>query len=84
MVRSLTRWLVDDCKAVRDIQAKGKVQIIKFPKEMQQDVLEKFVQKYDGQKDPMFQKVWKSQKEFMKLYNPYMKLQAVDAAVDIK
>ena len=46
--------------------------------------MEKFVQKYDGQKDPMFQKVWKSQKDFMKLYNPYMKLQAVDAAVDIK
>jgi len=84
MARALTRWLLDDAKAVKDIQAKGKVQIIKFPKEMQQDVLEKFVQKYDGQKDPMFQKVWKSQKEFMKLYNPYMKLQSVDASVDIK
>ena len=51
---------------------------------MQQEILEKFVQKYDGQKDPMFQKVWKSQKDFMKVYNPYMDLQKVDAQVTIK
>jgi hypothetical protein len=32
----------------------------------------------------MFQKVWKSQKDFMKVYNPYMDLQKVDAQVSIK
>jgi TRAP-type mannitol/chloroaromatic compound transport system substrate-binding protein len=84
MARSLTRWLWDDCKAVADIKAKGKVEIIRYPKEMQQVILEKFVQKYDDQKDPIFQKVWKSQKDFMKVYNPYMDLQKVDAQVTIK
>ena len=84
MARALTRWLWDDVKAVQGIKEKGKVQIIKFPKEMQQEVLEKFVQKYDAQKDPMFQKTWKSQKEFMKQYNEYMDLQKVDAKVEIK
>jgi TRAP-type mannitol/chloroaromatic compound transport system substrate-binding protein len=84
MARALTKWLWDDAKAVQDIKAKGKIEIIRFPKEMQQEVLEKFVQKYEAQKDPMFQKVWKSQKDFMKVYNPYMDLQKVDAQVTIK
>jgi TRAP-type mannitol/chloroaromatic compound transport system substrate-binding protein len=84
MARSLTRWLLEDAKAVAEIKAKGKTEIIRFPKEMQQEILEKFVQKYDAQKDAMFQKVWKSQKDFMKVYNPYMDLQKVDAHVDIK
>jgi len=84
MARALPKWLLADCEAVEKIKKEGKVQIIRFPKEMQQEVLEKFVQKYDGQKDPFFQKVWKSQKEFMKLYNPYMNLQKVDAHVTIK
>ncbi|MDH4265442.1 MAG: TRAP transporter substrate-binding protein DctP [Deltaproteobacteria bacterium] len=84
MARSLTRWLLEDCKAVQKIKAEGKVTIVRFPKAMQQDILERFVKKYDAQKDPMFQKVWKSQKELMKIYNPYMKLQSVDAEVEVK
>jgi TRAP-type mannitol/chloroaromatic compound transport system substrate-binding protein len=84
MARALTNWLVADCQAVQKIKKEGKVSIMRFPKEMQQDVLERFLKKYDAQKDPMFQKVWKSQKEFMKMYNPYMKLQSVDAEVEIK
>jgi TRAP-type mannitol/chloroaromatic compound transport system substrate-binding protein len=84
MARSLTKWLWDDAKAVKDIKAKGKIEIIRFPKEMQQEILEKFVQKYDGHKDPFFQKVWKSQKDFMQVYNPYMDLQKVDAQVTVK
>jgi TRAP-type mannitol/chloroaromatic compound transport system substrate-binding protein len=80
----LTHWLVADAAAVERIQKEGKVTIMKFPKEMQQEILEKFVVKYDGQKDKMFQKIWQSQKDFMKHYNPYMKLQSVDAEVTIK
>lgn len=84
MARALTHWLVADANAVEKIQKEGKVTIIKFPKAMQQEILEKFVVKYDAQKDKMFQKIWQSQKDFMKHYNPYMKLQSVDAEVTIK
>ena len=84
MARSLTGWLMADCNAVQKIQKEGKVTILRVPKEMQQDVLEKFVKKYDAQTDKMFQKAWQSQKAFMKVYNPYMKLQSVDAEVEIK
>lgn len=84
MARALTHWLVADAAAVERIQKEGKVTIMKFPKEMQQEILEKFLVKYDGQKDKMFQKIWQSQKTFMKHYNPYMKLQSVDAEVTIK
>jgi hypothetical protein len=51
---------------------------------MQQEILDRFVAEYDAVKDPMFQKVWKSQKEFIKIYVPYMKLQQVDAEVKLK
>ncbi len=84
MARSLTRWLWDDCKAVERIKKEGKVTFISYPKEMQQDILERFVKKYDTHTDKMFQKVWKSQKDFMKVYNPYMKLQNVEAEIEIK
>ena len=73
---------MDDCKAVQKFKDYG-TQVVKFPKEMQQDILERFVKKYNAQKNQMFQKVWKSQKEFLKIYTPYMKLQSVDAEVDV-
>jgi TRAP-type mannitol/chloroaromatic compound transport system substrate-binding protein len=82
--RSLTNWLLDDAKAVKLLKDQGKVNIVKFSKEMQQEILDKFVAQYDAVTDPMFQKVWKSQKEFMKIYVPYMKLQQVDAEVKLK
>ena len=82
LARGLTGWLKDDCLAVGTFKEKG-VEIRKFPVEMQQDVLERFVQKYNAQKDPMFQKVWQSQKDFLKIYTPYMDLQKVDAKVDV-
>jgi len=79
------KWqaLPDDMKQVVQKFKEYGTQVVKFPKEMQQDILERFVKKYNAQKDPMFQKVWKSQKEFLKLYTPYMKLQSVDAEVDV-
>ncbi|MBM4340691.1 MAG: hypothetical protein FJ110_14255 [Deltaproteobacteria bacterium] len=84
MTRSLTKFLLDDAKAVKVMKDQGKVNVVKFSKEMQQDILNKFVAQYDAIPDPMFQKVWKSQKEFMKIYVPYMKLQQVDAEVKLK
>lgn len=84
MARALPLWLLDDCKAVEKIKKEGKTTILRYPKEMQQDILQRFVQKYDNHPDKMFQKVWKSQKEFMKVYNPYMKLQSVEAEITIK
>jgi TRAP-type mannitol/chloroaromatic compound transport system substrate-binding protein len=83
LAHALTKWLVADCEAVQKFKEYG-TQIVKFPKEMQQEVLEKFVDKYDNYKDPMFQKVWQSQKKFLKLYTPYMELQKVDAKVEVK
>jgi len=84
MTRSLTNWLLDDAKAINLLKDQGKVTAVKYPKEMQQEILDKFVAQYDAVKNPMFQKVWKSQKEFMKIYVPYMKLQQVDAEVKLK
>ncbi len=84
MTRSLTNWLLDDAKAINLLKDQAKVTVVKYSKEMQQEILDKFVAQYDAVKDPMFQKVWKSQKEFMKIYVPYMKLQQVDAEVKLK
>jgi TRAP-type mannitol/chloroaromatic compound transport system substrate-binding protein len=82
VTRALTGWLRDDCLAVQKFKETG-TEVIKFPQEMQQEILDKFVEKYNAQKDPMFQKVWKSQKDFLKIYTPYMGLQKVDAQVDV-
>jgi TRAP-type mannitol/chloroaromatic compound transport system substrate-binding protein len=82
VAHQLTAWIVADCKSIEQIQA-SKAKIVKFPKQMQQEILDKFVAKYNAQKDPHFQKVWKSQKNFLKLYAPYMKLQSVEAEVDV-
>ena len=84
MVRSLTQWMVLDARAVQALKDAGKVTIMKYPKDMQQEILDKLVPQYDANPDPMFQRVWKSQKEFMKGYVPYMKLQQVDAEVQLK
>jgi TRAP-type mannitol/chloroaromatic compound transport system substrate-binding protein len=82
VTHALTGWLLDDCRAVQKFKDTG-TEVVKFPPEMQQEILDKFVEKYNSQKDPMFQKVWKSQKEFMKTYTPYMDLQNVEAKVDV-
>jgi TRAP-type mannitol/chloroaromatic compound transport system substrate-binding protein len=84
MARSLTRWAVDDAKVVKILNDEDKVGIRKIPREMQQEILNKFVAYYDQVNDPMFQKVWKSQKEFMKIYIPYMRLQQTDVEVKLK
>jgi TRAP-type mannitol/chloroaromatic compound transport system substrate-binding protein len=84
MTRSLTNWLLDDAKAINLLKDQGKVTVVKYSKEMQQEVLDKFVAQYDAVKDPMFQKVWKSQKEFIQIYVPYMKLQEIDAEIKLK
>lgn len=82
ITHQLTGWLVDDCKAIQKFKDRG-TKIVKYPPKMQQDILDRFVKKYNAYPDPMFQKVWKSQKAFLKIYAPYMKLQAVDAEVDV-
>ena len=84
MTRSLTRWALDDAKVIKMLKDEGKVNVTKFSKEVQQEILDKFVAHYDAIQDPMFQKVWKSQKEFIKIYVPYMRLQQVDAEVKLK
>jgi len=84
MTRSLTRWALDDARAIKMLKDEGKVNVTKFSKEVQQEILDKFVAHYDAIQDPMFQKVWKSQKEFIKIYVPYMRLQQVDAEVKLK
>lgn len=81
--RAFPEMLLGDSKASQKFKELG-VQIIKFPPEMQKDVLERFIKKYDKHPDKMFQKVWKSQKEFLKVYTPYMELQKVDAKVEVK
>ncbi len=51
---------------------------------MQKDILERFVVEYDKHPDKMFQKVWASQKKFLKVYAPYAELQKMDVTIDIK
>ena len=82
VTHALTQFIMADLKAVDKIKASGTT-IMKFPPEMQKEILERFVKKYDSQKDPMFQKVWKSQKDFLKLYQPYLELQKVEAQMDV-
>jgi TRAP-type mannitol/chloroaromatic compound transport system substrate-binding protein len=84
MVRSLTQWMVLDVRAVQALKDAGKVTILKYSREMQQEILDRLIPQYDANPDPMFQKVWKSQKEFIKVYVPYMKLQQLDAEVKLK
>jgi TRAP-type mannitol/chloroaromatic compound transport system substrate-binding protein len=84
MARSLTKWAMDDAKVVKMLKDDGKVNVMKFSKEVQQEIIDRFVAHYDAVQDPMFQKVWKSQKEFMKIYVPYMRLQQVDADAKLK
>jgi TRAP-type mannitol/chloroaromatic compound transport system substrate-binding protein len=82
--KSLTHWLLEDAKAIKLLKEQGKPAISKFSPQMQQEILNRLLAQYDAVSDPLFQKVWKSQKEFMKIYVPYMELQKVDAVVDLK
>jgi len=63
---------------------KGKVGVRKCPREIQKEILDKFVAYSDNANEPMFQKVWKAQKVFVKIYVPYMRLQQADAEVKLK
>ena len=84
MAQSLSKWIMDDVNSIKMLKEEGKTAPFKFPPEMQQEILDKYVSQYDAVKDPLFQKIWKSQQEFMKAYVPYMKLQQVDAEVKLK
>ena len=84
MTRAFAQWALDDAKALKMLKEEGKVEVTKFSKEIQQEILDRFIARYDAVQDPMFQKVWNSQKEFMKIYVPYMKLQQTDAEVKWK
>ena len=84
MVESLSKWIMDDVNSIKMLKEEGKTQPFKFTPELQQEILDKYVAQYDAIQDPLFQKVWKSQKEFLKAYVPYMKLQQVDAEVKLK
>ncbi len=81
IARAFSAFLLDDCKAFQQFKEMG-VEIVKFPPEMQQEIVDRFVEKYNDQPDPMFQKVWKSQKDFLKIYQPYMQIQQVEATVN--
>jgi TRAP-type mannitol/chloroaromatic compound transport system substrate-binding protein len=82
--RAFAQWSLDDAKAMKMLKEEGKVQVTKFSKEIQQEILDRFIAHYDAVQDPMFQKVWNSQKEFMKIYIPYMRLQQTDAEMKMK
>jgi TRAP-type mannitol/chloroaromatic compound transport system substrate-binding protein len=82
--KSLTHWVLEDAKAIKLLKERGKPAIGKFSPQMQQEILNRLLFQYDAVPDPMFQKVWKSQKEFMKIYVPYMELQKVDAVINLK
>jgi TRAP-type mannitol/chloroaromatic compound transport system substrate-binding protein len=84
MAQSLSKWIMDDVNSIKMLKEGGKTAAFKFPPELQQEILDKYVAQYDAIQDPLFQKVWKSQQEFMKAYVPYMKLQQVDAEVKFK
>jgi TRAP-type mannitol/chloroaromatic compound transport system substrate-binding protein len=84
MAQSLSKWVMDDVNSIKMLKEEGKTELFKFPPELQQEILDKYIVQYDAIKDPLFQKVWKSQQEFMKSYVPYMKLQQVDAEVKLK
>jgi TRAP-type mannitol/chloroaromatic compound transport system substrate-binding protein len=84
MLKSLTQWMMLDAKAIQVLKDGEKVQVMKISKEMQQEILDKLADVSELNPDPMFQKVWKSQKEFMKTYVPYMELQKIDAVAKIK
>lgn len=81
--RGLGEWVVKDIECFDKIIAEGAT-LMKYSPEAQKEILDKFTEKYDQQTDPMFQKVWKSQKEFLKVYNPYKKVQLVEAEAEIK
>ena len=70
MARSLSKWVMDDVNSIKILKEEGKTTLYKFPSELQQEILDKYVAQYDAIQDPMFQKVWKSQQEFMKAYVP--------------
>jgi len=82
--KSFTHWLLEDAKAIKLLKEQGKPAVTKFSPQMQQEILNRLLAQYDAVSDPLFQKVWKSQKEFMKIYVPYMELQKVDAVVNLK
>ena len=82
--KSLTHWLLEEARAIKLLKEQGKPAIMKFSPQMQQEILNRLLAQYDAVPDPLFQKVWKSQKEFMKIYVPYMELQKVDAVVNVK
>jgi TRAP-type mannitol/chloroaromatic compound transport system substrate-binding protein len=82
ITRQLAPWLIADAKAVQEMQA-GETELVHFPREMQQEILERFQKKYENHKNPMFRKCWKSFKDFMSYYGPYNQLQSVEAYVEI-
>jgi TRAP-type mannitol/chloroaromatic compound transport system substrate-binding protein len=82
--KSLTNWLLDDARAIKLLIDQGKPTITRFSPQMQQEILNKLLAQYDAIPDSLFRKVWKSQKDFMRIYVPYMQLQKVDAVVDLK
>jgi TRAP-type mannitol/chloroaromatic compound transport system substrate-binding protein len=84
MSKAMTRWAMGDAETVQKIKGLGKVEFVRYSPEMQKEILKKFVEKYDEQKDPMFKKVWKSQKDFLKLWTPYQHLQKVAAEVNVQ
>ncbi len=80
--KGLSDWLIADAKAFQQMQ-QSDTEFVHFPPEMQQEIMDRFKEKYDNYDDEMFQKCWKSLKDFMSYYGPYDQLQSVDAQVEI-
>ena len=82
LARGLPKWIILDIECFNKIIAEGAI-LTKYPPEAQKEILDKFVEQYDAYPDDMFQKVWASQREFLKVYNPYKEVQAVEAVADL-
>jgi TRAP-type mannitol/chloroaromatic compound transport system substrate-binding protein len=84
LLKDLTHWAMLDMKAIHVLKEGGNVQILKLSREVQQEILDKMIPIFDSNPDLMFQKVWKSQKEFWRTYVPYLELQKIDVIPNIK
>ena len=81
-VKAASTWVMSDCEVIEKYNDYGTT-FMKYPVEMQQDIMDRFVDKYNNYDDAMFQKVWHSQKDFLKVYTPYKDLQTVEAQITV-
>lgn len=81
-VKSAATWVMSDCEVIDRYREYGTT-MMKYPVDMQQEIMDRFVEKYENYDDAMFQKVWQSQKDFLAVYTPYKDLQSVEARIEV-